>query len=197
LIVKQALEHGHQVVAYVRRVESILDEHPNLHIVVGGLTETKRIKDALKGADACISALGGNSLTQRSPEFTDGIARIVLAMEQVGVLRFIYLSSFGAGESKYFIPQPMRFFIADLFLRVPLADHTKNEKRIAQSNLKWTSVRPGGLTDVVKVAQLKHGVEKPTIKGNPSISRTNVAKFIVQQLTDETYLNASVWLYEQ
>ena len=94
------------------------------------------------------------------------------------------------------MPQPIRFFIADLMLRVPLADHTANENRITQSQLEWTTIRPGGLTDGAKSDNLKHGTENMKMKGNQRISRSNVAAFILNQLTNSNYVNKSVWLFE-
>jgi putative NADH-flavin reductase len=196
LILKHALANGHQVVAYIRRAGSILIENPNLKIVVGNLDETLKLRDAISGADACVSALGGGSLTKRSPEFVKGIDNIVTIMEQEVVPRFIYLSSIGAGESKFYIGQPMRFLIVNAFLSVPLADHNANETRLANSKLKWTIVRPGGLTDGPLTSNLLHGSEKIKLKGNASISRENVAAFMVSQLNESANVKKYVWLYE-
>ena len=196
LLMKHALANGHQVVAYIRKAGSIQIENPNLKIVVGNLDETLKLKDAISGADACISALGGGSLRQRSNEFVKGIDTIVTTMEQEVVPRFIYLSSIGAGESKYYMGQPIRLFIADIFLRVPLADHNENEKRLMNSKLKWTIVRPGGLTDGPLTGNLVHGSEKIKLRGNPNISRENVAAFMISQLPESVNVKKSVWIYE-
>jgi putative NADH-flavin reductase len=196
LMVSQALELGHLVTAYVRRANSLEIEHQNLKIVVGNLSDTNKLKEAITGADACLSTLGGASLTKHATEITTGIDRIVSMMEQERVNRFIYLSSGGAGESRYYIPQPFRFFVADLLLRVPLADHNANEQRLTKSNLQWTFVRPGSLTDGPKKENLKHGSEKVIMKGNPKISRASLALFMLEQLADKKYINKGVWLYE-
>jgi len=196
LILKYALANGHQVVAYIRKAGSINIENPNLKIVVGNLDETLKLSDAISGADACISALGGGSLTKRSPNFVKGIDNIVSIMEQEVVPRFIYLSSIGAGESKFYMPQPMRFLIVNTFLRVPLADHNANETRIANSKLKWTIVRPGGLNDGPLKSNLLHGSERIKLKGNGGISRASVASFMVSQLNEIVNVKKHVWLYE-
>jgi len=196
LLVEQALVKGHQVIAYIRRPESILIENPKLKVVVGNLNELLKMKDAITGTDACISALGGGSLTKHSAEIIVGIKNIISIMEIAKVPRFIYLSSLGAGESLYLIPQPLRFFLSNIFLRVPLADHNTNESTIMKSKLQWTLVRPGSLTDGQLTGDLKHGSEKTMIKGGASISRSNVASFVIQQLTDTSYLQKAVWLYE-
>ncbi len=196
LLVEQALAKGIQVIAYIRKADSLKTEHPNLKIEVGNLTESLRIRDCISGVDACISALGGGSLQHHATEVIKGIDNIVRMMEQEKVPRFIYLSSIGTGESKYFIPHPVRFYLTKILLRVPFEDHNTNEKRIISSSLNWTIVRPGGLTDGPLTKDLKHGTEKFKIKGNSSISRANVATFMLQQLYEDTYSKKAVWLLE-
>ncbi len=196
LVALEALEAGHKVIAYVRNPASLEFEHENLKIVVGNLSETLKMRDAISGADACISTLGGSSLTKHSFEIIQGIDNIINCMELENAPRFIYLSSLGAGESKYFMPQPIRFIIVNLLLRVPLKDHQINEQRIVRSKLKWTVIRPGGLTDNAKTTDLKYGSEAVVLKGSSSISRASVAFFINQQLSDSQFINKNVWLHE-
>jgi hypothetical protein len=64
------------------------------------------------------------------------------------------------------------------------------------SKLKWTIVRPGGLTDGPLTGNLVHGSEKMKLKGNPSISRENVASFMIRQLPESVNVKKSVWIYE-
>jgi len=196
LLLEQALAKGYQVVAYNRRSRPNLIEHPNLKVIVGNLNETLKLKDAISGADACISALGGGSLTKHAREVMEGIDRIVSIMEEERVHRFIYLSSIGAGESRFLMPQPMRFFVVNILLRIPLADHNANEQRIIDSNLNWTIVRPGSLTNGPVTEKIEYGINKIMMTKNRSISRTNVAAFMLQQVADDTFQRKSVWLYE-
>ena len=196
LLVEQALEKGYQVVAYIRKAGSIRTEHPNLKVIVGNLNERLNLTDAIMDANACISALGGGSLTHHSPEVILGIENIVSLMEQEVVPRFIYLSSLGAGDSKSMMPLTTRILLVNVMLRVPLADHNTNEQRIAKSKLKWTVIRPGALTDEPGTGIYKHGSSKEKLQGNVSIPRADVAAFMLQQLTDESYVKKAVWLYE-
>jgi uncharacterized protein YbjT (DUF2867 family) len=193
-LVSQALERGHHVTAYVRRPESLTVQHYGLRVITGMLNEPDKLREAIAGADACLSVLGGNSLCKRSVAFTNGIDRIVNLMEQEGVPRFIYLSSVGAGESRNFLPQPLRFLIADVMLRVPLADHQANEQRIVNSTLQWTIVRPGGLADGPATGKCQHGSDKTVFKSNASIPRADVAAFMLDQLTGAAYVKKAVWL---
>jgi len=117
-------------------------------------------------------------------------------MEEVGVLRFIYMSSLGAGDSRYFMPQPIRFLVVDVLFRIPMADHHTNEQRITKSKLQWTIIRPGSLTNNAKTGNIKQGSEKINLIGSAGISRANVAAFILSQLTNNQYVNKPVWLHE-
>jgi putative NADH-flavin reductase len=193
-LVGQALEKGHLVTAFVRRADALNFRHPDLKIVTGTLDNAEKLKEAISGANACLSALGGNSLTTHAAEFIAGIDRMISIMEGCGVSRFVYLSSIGAGESRYYMPQPIRFFMADVMLRVPLADHHANEKRMAASSLNWTVVRPGMLSDGPKTGKPEHGSGKTVFKGNKPISRADVASFMLEQLEDTQYINRAVWL---
>jgi putative NADH-flavin reductase len=196
LLVDEALTSGHDVIAYVRKPESVKLNHPNLKVIAGYLNEKDKLKSVISGSDACISTLGGASLTKHSTEIIEGIDNIVSIMEEEKVMRFIYLSSFGAGDSRKYMPQPIRFLIADIMLLVPLADHNTNESRITKSQLQWTIVRPGGLTNGAKTDNLKHGCEMTKIRGSLSISRSNVAAFILNQVSNNEYANKSVWVHE-
>lgn len=195
LVLEEALAKGYEVIAYVRDKESVQSVHPNLTVAVGQLNEKEKLKSVIAGSDACISTLGGTFLTKHNHAIMEGIDYIVGIMEEANVKRFIYLSSIGTGDSRRYMAQPARFLIADLLLRIPLADHNANENRIKSSQLEWTIIRPGGLTDGAKSENLKHGAEHTKLKGNLSISRASVAAFILDQLTGKNYVNKSVWLY--
>jgi putative NADH-flavin reductase len=197
LLTDKALAKGHIVTAFARRQGSILQQHPNLKVVVGNLTDESALKQAISGSDAVLSTLGGSSLTKHSSEIVDGVSRIISIMEQEKVSRFIYLSSIGAGESRYFMAPLIRFLVVDFMLRVPLADHTYNEQRISESSLNWTLVRPGGLTDGPYTGKLSYGSETIHLKGSRKISRANVASFMLQQLAETTFVKKGAWLYEQ
>lgn len=196
LLTEKALAEGYEVFAYVRNAESVKLVHRNLKVVVGQLNEKEKLRSVISGSYACISTLGGASLTKHSREIREGIDNIVSIMEAENVKRMIYLSSMGAGDSRNYMPQPIRFLIVDLMLRIPMADHTINENRIARSQLQFTIVRPGGLTNGSITGHLKHGSESIKMKGNSSISRANVASFLLDQVKNTDYLNKSVWLRE-
>jgi putative NADH-flavin reductase len=195
-LVKQALENGDDVIAYIREACSLKIEHPKLKIFVGNLNETLKLRDAISGSDACISALIGGSLIHHATTVIAGIENITSIMIQEKVHRFIYLSCIGVGESQYLIPQPKRFYTTKILKWITLADHNTNELLISKSNLDWIVIRPGKIIDGPASGNLVHGIEKKRLKWNPTISRTSLASFMLRQIVDDTYLMKRVWLYE-
>jgi nucleoside-diphosphate-sugar epimerase len=195
-LVEKALDMGFQVLAYVRRENSINIQHANLKILAGNLSDANKLEEAIKGADACISTLGGSSLRKHVVEVTNGIDRIVIQMEKLSVNRIMYLSSFGVGDSQQYLSPFIRFLLVKLILRIPIADHSTNEQRIQRSNLKWTIFRPGRLSNDPLSEDLKFGCNKPTTNGSPKISRASLAVFMLNQIADDTYVRKALWVNE-
>lgn len=196
LLVKQALEAGHELTVYVRNPDAFNFQNHHLKIVQGDLHDKLKLKDAISGADACISVLGGNSLTKHATTICEGIENIVGIMQLQGVDRFIYLSSLGAGESRNLMSPVARLLIVHFLLRVPLSDHTRNQNTITQSRLNWTILQPGGLTDKAMTGVYRSGSEPVRVKGSPGISRSNVAHFILTEVEQNNFTGKEVWLYE-
>jgi uncharacterized protein YbjT (DUF2867 family) len=67
-------------------------------------------------------------------------------------------------------------------------DKAKQEKLIINSNLDWTIVRPGQLTNGKKRSIYKHGQDVGSYILTKMISRADVAHFMLSQLEDNTYI---------
>lgn len=87
LVLEEAVAAGYEVIAYVRTKKSVTLAHPNLTVVEGQLNEKDKLKSVLAGSDACVSTLGGASLTKHSRAVMDGIDTIVGMLEEVNVKR--------------------------------------------------------------------------------------------------------------
>lgn len=128
-----------------------------------------------------------NSL-KHAPALIEGVRHIVRAMKQYKVQRLIYLSVLGAGESRRQLSIFVRYIMVPLILSKVIADHEAKEKIIKQSDLDWTIVRPPRLTNGRRTGAYRHGED---IKANSiipaSISRADVAEFMISQLSDDQY----------
>lgn len=93
-IVKQALLKGYEVNAFGRNVFEEFDEQENLHLLKGSAFEAAQVRNAVAGAYAVLSAIGGG------PEADDrsrslGMKTILQEMSAAGISRLICVGDAG------------------------------------------------------------------------------------------------------
>lgn len=188
-LVELALARGHAVAAFVRDPAGLGGEHANLEVVRGDVTDLASVAGAVKGRNAVLSAIGAGA--KRSTLRTDGTRNIVRAMAEAGVRRLVSLSALGVGDSRDILPLHYKYVIVPVLLRHAFADHEDQEEVVRQSPLDWTIVRPGNLTDGARTGAYRHGFTATDKATRLKVSRADVAEFMLNQLTDDTYLRGT------
>lgn len=186
-VVKQALEKGMEVTAFVRTPSKVTMTHEHLHVVQGDAFNLEQVAAAIAGHDAVVSCLGSNQGTKKSGELEEMIKNVVVGMQAHGVKRIVYTASAGINKE---LPGVSGKLIMQM-LKNPLTDHRNAVDHIQSHGLTYTIVRPLGLTN-----DAFSGTYRETIEGVPDKSRTipraDVAHFIVKTLSDARYANTSV-----
>jgi putative NADH-flavin reductase len=190
-LVKQALAQEHVVTAFVRAPEKLKIQHDNLKVVQGDVKNYASVERGVKGQDAVLSALGASGPFKYDQVVVDGMAHIVQAMEQLHVKRFIYQSFIGVKESRNDFSFFFRY-IAPKILRTEIAGHEARERIIRQSMLDWTIVRPPTLTNGKHKGVYRSGEDLKSKSFIVTISRADVADFMLKQLTDTTFVREAV-----
>lgn len=185
-LVEQALAQGHHVTAFTRSPEKITLQHPNLRVVKGDILDYDSIDAAMPGHDAVLSALGVY-LFKKNTVLSDGTRNIIRAMEKHGVKRLVCESALGIADSRDQVSLFVDLIFYPLLLRHFFPDKERQELHIRQSNLDWVIVRPARLTNGKRTGQYRHGFG-PHEKIKGVISRADTAEFMLQQLTEDTYL---------
>ncbi len=181
LVVYQALEKGHFVTAFTRTAERVPIRHANLRVVVGDILDYPRVKEAVEGQDAVISALGVRD-RKYNTVLSDGTRNIITAMKECGLKRFICMSSAGVlGNDGGFI---FGKIIMPLFLRQEMADKKRQLDVIRESGLEWVVVRPPALTDSPKTGKYRISSGAPE---HSKVPRNDVADFMLRLMTDRKY----------
>ncbi|MBM7655568.1 NAD(P)-dependent oxidoreductase [Neobacillus cucumis] len=182
-IVRQGLELGYEITAFVRDPSRLNLKHQHLSVITGDVQNSNSVLNAVRGFDLIISALGnGKSLTGNV--FSVGIKNIVDAMKQCHIRRIIVMSAFGVGNSLNRVPVLPKVFYKTL-LKSTFADKEIGEKYLNQSNLDWTLVHPVILTNGPKSGVYKSG-EIISVGAFPKISRADVADFMLRLVSDKT-----------
>ena len=196
LIVEYALHKGYKVIALVRKPEAFKMKHQNLEVVEGSPYRLKDVERAMKpGLMGVISALNNPQpvfmpwLPEKEP--ADVIERSIIntikVMRANQNRRLIVVSADGTGESFNTANSIIKWMIANTKIGIVYADHNKAENALKESGLEWTSVRPVGLNnkDEAKTVDVTYNAKAPS----SSISRKSVAKFIVDSLVTNVYIN--------
>lgn len=186
-VVKQAVESGFEVTAFVRTPTKLQVTHENLTVVQGDAFNTAEVSAAIAGHDAVVSCLGSSQGMKQSTELQGMTKNIVMGMEDHGVKRIVYTASAGVHNELTGVSGKLIMKM----LKNPLIDHRAATDLIQEHGLTFTIVRPMGLTNGAFTGQYKEATTGVPDKSK-SIPRADVAHFIVKALSDAQYENASV-----
>lgn len=185
-VVEQALAQGHTVTAFARNPQKFDIQNPHLKLFQGDVMDFPTVVRAMQGQDAVLCSLGaGRNGVIRS----EGTRHIVQAMENASISRLICQTTLGVGDSRSNLDFFWKYIMFGLLLRPAYADHVTQETYVKQSNVDWTIVRPAAFTDKPQTEAYLHGFPADQQGLTLTISRADVADFMLQQLQDPTYLH--------
>lgn len=184
---RQALEGGHEVTAFVRDPARLGMDHPRLRIVSGDVMDAARVEEAVAGSEAVLSALGHTKASTKDIQ-TAGTENIVAAMKKHGVRRILSLTGAGVRDPK---DQPklsdkIIVFLLERLQGDVLRDAVVHAEVIKESGLDWIIVRGPMLTDGPHTGEYRVGYVGKN--SGSKASRADVADFMLAQLSSDEYL---------
>ena len=189
-VVKQALSRGHEVRAFAQSADSIRLSNSRLEKRNGNALKVSDIASAMTGVDAVILTLGvraGPGMVLGTVDLFSRATQIVVdAMKKARVKRLICVTGFGAGESRAKLGPLQAIFFHLLFGRA-YDDKDVQEVMVRKSGLDWIIVRPVILTNGPKTSRYKV-LDNPKDWRSGTVSRADVADFLVKQVQDPAYL---------
>lgn len=191
-LVTQALERGYEVTALVRSPSKLAIEHPRLRVLKGNVLDPASVDAAVQGQDAVVSALGHKRFPGPSSILSEGTRNLIQSMEANGVRRFVCETSLGIGSSAGRMGLQYTFFVLPIILPFYFYDKTRQERLIAASSLDWVIVRPSALTDRPGRGSCRSGPAVGNLLTTVEIAREDVARFMLDQLTDNSNLGTGV-----
>lgn len=188
--VQAALAAGHDVRAIARSAGPATGGPVGtgrLTRIAASALDAVAVDAAIKGADAVILTLGSNQLLSGTTLFSSATRIAIEAMRRHGVRRLIAVTGMGAGDSRYAGGPLYNHLFFPLLLSRIYADKDVQERIIRTSGLDWVIVRPGILTNGPATGRVRALTDPRDWKGG-SISRADVAAFLVAQVTGTGYL---------
>jgi uncharacterized protein YbjT (DUF2867 family) len=190
LIVNQAVARGYDVTVLVRSADKASDIR-GAKLIVGDARDEAALREALKGRDAVVSALGTPVSPFREVTLLSTATRaLVSAMKAEQVSRLVCITGMGAGDSA-----GHGGFIADnvifpLLLKKVYADKNRQEAIVSDSGLDWVLVRPSILNNKPGRGSVRTLTDLSGFHGG-SIAREDVATFVLDQVRADTWLHRS------
>ncbi len=185
-LVKQALHKGFTVKAFGRNVfTTTFPQNENLQLMQGAMFDEEQVRNAVRGSDAVLSALGG-SYTGTDKSRSLGMKNIVEQMEKEDIKRIIAVGGMGildapAGgllmDEKYYPPE---------YIPVSL-EHFEAYQILKNSTLNWTMVCAPEIVNAEVT-----GLYDSTADTNPAQSRYKInvgdlSLFMLKELEKNAY----------
>jgi len=184
LLVKGALERGHDVTALARAPEKLGDQAGRVRVVAGDVLDGGVVSDAVDGQDAALVALSAAHKKSEPAVNALGTLNVIRSMQRYQVRRLVVLSASGTQPGRDpNLPWAYERVVKPLFLKHAYADLRRMETSVRQSELDWTIVRvSGALTDGPPRGEYR---AEPgySLPGGRRIARADVAEYMLDQLT--------------
>lgn len=145
-IVRQAVERGHSVTAFVRSAERLKPFRDRITIRQGDLLNSDQLAEGLTGHQAVLSGFGPRlPIAKADHDLLHRFAlTLTLAMRHARVRRVVVESSAFLFKDSIV---PPTYLLGRLFFPGVIADASAMERVLRESGLDWTIVRPPRLTD--------------------------------------------------
>jgi uncharacterized protein YbjT (DUF2867 family) len=182
-IAKCLTQRNQNVKALLRSPESRPElEAMGMTVVMGDALDAAAVLAAMQGEpiSAVISTIGGLPKDGQRADYL-GNKNLIDAAVQVGVQKFILVSSLGSAESAVAIPPQ-----ALETLKPVLIEKEQAEKHLMASGLTYTIIRPGGLKSEPATG---NGVLTENYKVAGTIHRADVAQLVCQCLDSDVANN--------
>jgi putative NADH-flavin reductase len=179
-IVRQAIERGHSVTAFVRSPERLKPFRDRITVKHGDLLNGEELERVLEGHDAVVSGFGPRAPVSKADANLLQQFAVALkgAMLHAGVMRVVV-------ESVAFLFKdsivPPAYLLGRLLFPGIVADASAMERVLRESELDWTIVRPPRLTDTPYTG--KYRVREGHMpRFGFTISRADVADFMIKSV---------------
>jgi putative NADH-flavin reductase len=177
-IVRQAVERGHSITAFVRAPGQLAAFGERIRVVQGDLMNAAELGRALERHDAVLSAFGPRlPLSKTDADLLQRFAdTLTNAVRHTAVRRAVIVSTSFLFKDSII---PPTYLFGRLFFPKIVADASAMEQIVMKSELDWTLVRPPQLTDKPQTGRYRVREEHLPAFGF-KIARADVADLMIR-----------------
>jgi putative NADH-flavin reductase len=193
-LVAQLIKQGYSCKLLLRNPETFSIKNPLLEIIKGDVQNLDDIRALISDCDAVISALGMGKVLSSTSIFSQSTTHIIQAMTEFNLRRYIVLTGLNVDTEFDKKGAKTKFATEWMYTNYPLttADRQTEYELLKASNLDWTLVRLPLIEQTEE--RYKVVVSLEDCLGD-KISATDLADFLISQLSDNQYIKQSPFIF--
>lgn len=192
-LVNQLVQRGFRLKLLIRNPETFQLKNPLIQVVEGNANSAADIHLLMQGCDAIISTLGLGQPPSETNIFSESTKNILLAMTKHQIQRYIVITGLNV-NTPFDQKSPKTQFATDwMYVNYPktTADKQTEYDILSSSNVDWTLVRLPLIEQTDETGNTKVSLEDCL---GDKISTTNLADFLIEQLTDDRFIKQAPFL---
>jgi putative NADH-flavin reductase len=191
-LVKELINRGFQLKILLRNTEHHLFDNPQINnplveIVAGDVTNYSSVHSLIEGCQAVISTLGLGIPASEPTIFSQATANVIQAMNEHTVRRYIVTT--GLNVDTPFDKKGSKTTFATEWMRTNYPISTSNKQLefeiLTESGVHWTLVRLPMIEQSDETNKINISLEDCP---GDKISATDLARFLIEQLSDNTFI---------
>jgi putative NADH-flavin reductase len=186
-LLEQALASGHGVTVLARDPRRLAMQHERLRVIKGDILDAESVARAMAGQDVVCCTIGVKVPWPPVTVFSKGTGNLLQAMKKTGTRRLICVTGIGAGDSRGHGGFLYDHLIRPFLFGPVYADKDRQEALIKASDVDWTIVRPGFLSNGPLTKNYRMLTDMTGVIAG-RISRADVAHFFLKELESKQYL---------
>jgi putative NADH-flavin reductase len=190
-LVKQLISQGFHFKILQRTPENFLINSPLIEVVKGNARDYDSVRSLISGCQAIISTLG-QPKEERSI-FSQATRNVIQSMNEFDVKRYILTTGLNV-DTPFDNKSPKTKFATEwMKTNYPETTSDKQEEYniLSQSKIDWTLVRLPLIEQTDSRNEISFSLEDCP---GDKISATDLARFLIEQLSDETFIKKSPFI---
>ncbi len=190
-LVKELLQRGYSIKLLHRNPSSLSISNPLVELVPGDARNSEAIYLLLSDCNAVISTLGQPK--GESSIFSKATENVLEAMSKHGIRRYIFTTGLHVNAPGDHKNEKVRFATDWMYQNYPeiTKDKQVEFEYLLKSDLDWTMVRLPMIIQTEESFSVEVSLEDCP---GESISARDLARFLVDQLSDEKYIRKSPFI---
>ncbi|GGD54746.1 NADH-flavin reductase [Emticicia aquatilis] len=195
-LVRELIKQGYFIKLLLRPSTNRTDtpKHPLIEIIEGNANDYQSISTLIDGCEAVISTLGMGIPASEKTIFSQSTTNIIRAMNEHQIRRYVVIT--GLNVDTIWDKKSDKNLMATRWMYenfpISTADKQTEYALLIANNIDWTLVRLPLIEQTDEQRQTQTSLED--CEGD-KVSATDLAHFLIEQLTDKTFIRQAPFLW--